>query len=179
MPKAYHNYSFFIIHHSLFIKIKKRHLTHRGAFRAVPPCFAEVTASCLLCIGSTRPDLSGRTKVARSLPDPRAPTVPSRSSAARLLLFRIALQYLEYFNMNFGIVNWFFEFSLLFCRAGGMPPPTTCDNCPPIYRSTGPKTPRHCEERSDVAIRSLPAPAGPGSASHYRGYGLPRPAASQ
>ena len=73
----------------------------RGDLLAVPPCFAEVTASSLLCIGSARPDLSGRTKVARSLPDPRAPTVPSRSGSLTLLLFRLALQYLEYFNMNF------------------------------------------------------------------------------
>ena len=109
MPKAYHNYSFFIIHHSLFIKIKNATSRTGAPFGTVPPCFAEVTASCLLCIGSTRPDLSGRTKVARSVSHRGLPLSPLRSWCLRLLLFRIALQYLEYFSMNFGIVNNFFE----------------------------------------------------------------------
>ena len=42
-------------------------------------------------------------------------------------------------------------------------------------RRTSRKLPRHCEERSDVAIRISPAPAGPGGALRRRGYGLPRP----
>ena len=83
----------------------------------------------MLCIGSTRPDLSGRTKVARSVSHRRLSLSLLRSWCLGLLLFRIALQYLEYFNMNFGIVNWFFEIFPFLCRGGSCPSPK-----PPLPR---------------------------------------------
>ena len=130
----------------LSTKIKIAVLHAQGRFRAVPPCFAEVTASSLLCIGSYRPDLSGRTKVARSVSHRRLSLSLLRSWCLGLLLFRIALQYLEYFNTDFGIVNWFLK---IFPAPVGR---SACGRHRPSCRSTGPKPPRHCEGRSPVAI---------------------------